>query len=87
MELRPDADPSGDAQVVNSRSLTEDLAFLLEDWHDGIDDDTCRRLIAVGLMADRSEALVTMESLPPAPSGAGMLLRQVILSHGRSSDI
>jgi hypothetical protein len=43
------------AEMIDT-ALTEDLQLLIEDE---LDDDACRRLIAVGLMIDRSSALLS----------------------------
>jgi hypothetical protein len=58
------------------RALTEDLAFLAGQWVEGSKEPSCDRLLAVGLMTDRSERLVTESSQPPAPSAEGDLLRR-----------
>lgn len=64
------------AEMVHA-ALTEDLRFLLHDWDEGADSERCRRLIAVGLMKDRSSSLLLESSQPPTTSNPGHLLVQV----------
>lgn len=65
------------AEMVDA-ALTEDLRFLVGGWHDGDDEDACGRLTSVGLMADRSSALVVEDSGPPVLSDQGTLVRDVM---------
>jgi len=58
------------------RALTEDLAFLIDGWDEGMSEPACDRLMAIGLMTDGSVRLVTESSQPPAPSIEGELIRQ-----------
>jgi hypothetical protein len=62
------------AEMIDD-ALTEDLSFLIEGRADGSDEAATRRLVAVGLMVDRSSAILDETSLPPAPSDEGTLLR------------
>lgn len=62
------------AEMV-STALTEDLRYLVEEWDEGGDSERCTRLIAVGLMRDRSSALLLESSQAPTTSSTGDLLR------------
>lgn len=64
------------AEMVHA-ALTEDLRYLLQDWDDDADSERCRRLIAVGLMEDRSSSLLLESSQPPTTSVPGHLLLRV----------
>jgi len=49
------------------RALTEDLSFLVNHRTEDLSDPACARLMAVGLMTDRSSRFLLESSMPPAP--------------------
>lgn len=62
------------AEMIDG-ALTEDLRFLTEDWSEGSEDPACARLIAAGLMVDRSAHLSLTDSGPPDLAPEAELLR------------
>jgi len=58
------------------RALTEDLSFLVNHRTEDLSDPACARLMAVGLMMDRSSRYLLESSMPPAPSPEGDLIRK-----------
>jgi len=69
------------AEMIDN-ALTEDLVYLMESWTDqpwkeGGYEPAARRLIAAGLMVDRSSAILDETSKLPAPSDEGALLRSL----------
>jgi hypothetical protein len=67
-------------EMIDS-ALTEDLVYLLQTWEEGCDDAPCARVVAVGLMTDRSVTMGTEASKPPAPSAEGTALQVATKRH------
>lgn len=65
------------AEMV-AAAFTEDLRYLLAEWDEGADSERCARLIAAGLMRDRSSKRLLEGSQPPTTSTSGALLRQAV---------